>query len=191
LRHIITVLLTTTLLFTPTVSSAEEENSVSFRARLLIHHEWSLRENLGIRVHFIPAPNLIGEFSPLVYLGLGWQVSEHLNIEPVVGWNLGIQEPVLSVRITPTIGNAYAWIDLEIMLPSLRGYWFFQAQYKLRPWLHIGFEYEGWGNYKDRSTQSHGVGPNILLRSEHLGLDLTIHIRENSVDPFIRLHLFL
>ena len=194
MRFIITVLFISTMFSLPYnayAEEAEEDNNINFRVRLLIHSNWEINKNLAIRAHFIPAPNLIGNLAPLMYIGLGWQAVEWLNIEPVIGWNFGIQEPMLSVRITPSFQNSYVWIDIELCLPSLNGYWFFQAEVKIRPWLHAGFEYEGWGNYTDRPTQNHGAGPNILLRSRYVGLDFTLHIRNSGIDPFVRMHLFL
>lgn len=195
------LLVVTLVLFYASSAWAEEETKSEddsafhpSRVRLLLHGSLNFAETLQLRAHFIPAPNLRGDITPLLYLGLGWQVWEHLNLEPVVGYATGSENPIFSLRLSPKIWRLRGWADIEIQVPSLNGYWFANLDFKIYNWLLVGIEGEGWGQYGDAKSWSHGFGPNILLRFGILGLDLALHIRdkEHVTKPefFIRVHLF-
>lgn len=179
------------------VSTARAEDKFRpSRVRLLMHASRPVKDYGEFRAHFIPAGNLIGDNSPHLYLGYGWKPVGWLDVEPVAGWDFGQDEPIASVRLTPSYGRFYGWVDGEIQFPSHAGYGFVQVDYKFLPWLHTGAEAESWGDSDDGSTWSHGGGPNLLFRlGAKAGVDLAIHIRkqDDSVKPeFVtRFHLFL
>jgi len=165
------------------------------RVRLLLHGALDVSETLQPRVHFIPATNLRAEITPVLFLGLGWQAWKHLNIEPVLGYHFGNESPILSLRLAPKIWRLEGWVDIEVQIPSWKGYVFANLDFKiLGKYLQAGVEYESWGDYTDSSSWSHGGGPNVLLRFGMLGVDLALHIREleERVRPefFLRVHLF-
>ncbi|MFH0950882.1 MAG: hypothetical protein V1765_00195 [bacterium] len=165
------------------------------RIRLLAHGSDSLTQSSQLRFHFIPAGNLMGEVKPLGYLGWGWQVASWLNIEPVVGWCFATDEPIISVRVTPTWEKFWSWTDIELNTTTHNGYWFSQINYQTSKLCHIGVEGEGWGNFYQAGSWSNGFGPNVLLRLKQMGIDLAVHYRTidkvNKPEFFIRIHFFL
>ena len=164
------------------------------RLRMLIHSHKPLVEGIDLRAHFIPAGNLVNGIAPLGYLGLGYQVNDWLNIEPVIGYDYTANEMIYSLRLEAGQDNFYAWADYEYTAGVDVSYWFVQTQYKVNPWLHVGLEEESWGRFAQSEDFSHGGGPNILFRGEHWGLDLAWHYREINDQPgtefFTRVHLF-
>lgn len=183
------------IFFLPTTSLAQtEEEPDPSRIRLLIHDSREMGNNIDARIHFIPTPNLLeGNFTPLVYISLGFKQISWLDVEPAIGWNFSNNNPILSLRLAPSFWRIYAWIDAELCIPSWDGYWFVQLEYKLTSWLHIGIEGEGWGNYL--TIFSNGGGPNVIVNFEHLAIDFTVHVRDfghvTRPELFARIHIRL
>jgi hypothetical protein len=164
------------------------------RLRVLIHGHKQVEEGIDLRAHFIPAGNLVNGIAPLGYLGLGYQVNDWLNIEPVIGYDYTVNEMIYSVRMEAGQDNFYTWVDYEYTVGVDVSYWFIQAQYKVKPWLHVGIEEESWGRFAVSDELNHGGGPNILFRWEHFGMDLAWHYREidnkSGTEFFTRVHWF-
>ena len=166
------------------------------RARLLIHGRQELKQGrTALQYHFIPAPNLSAGISPLAYTGFEVKPVRWLALEPALGYNFSAEEPVFSLRVTPKIGRFWSWTDLEYRRPSGCGYWFSQAEIKVRDWFHTGIEGEGWGVIGDSGSWTYGAGPDILLRFGKLGADIALHARyldgRTAPEFFLRTHLFL
>ncbi|MBD3359458.1 MAG: hypothetical protein GF365_02010 [Candidatus Buchananbacteria bacterium] len=164
------------------------------RLRLLVHGHINVQEGIDLRAHFIPAGNLVNDIAPLGYLGLGYQVNDWLNLEPAIGYDYTANEMIYSLRLEAGQDKFYTWADYEYTAGVDASYWFVQAQYKVKPWLHVGFEEESWGRFARSEDFSHGGGPNILFRSNHWGVDLAWHYRNFEDQPgtefFTRVHLF-
>lgn len=165
------------------------------RVRLLMHGHHDFQNDTQLRIHFIPAGNLLGEVAPLAYLGYGFKLAKWLDVEPTVGWTFGNDEPIVSLRLVPNASDLWAWLDLELQPKTKNHYWFAQVDYKFFDWLHAGFEGEGWGDLEKSETISYGGGPNLLFRMDKVGFDFAVHGRRlnDSFKPefVLRCHLFL
>lgn len=164
------------------------------RVRLLVHGHKQVSEVIDLRTHFIPAGNLVDGLAPLGYFGLAYQVNDWLNLEPAIGYDYTANETIYSLRLEAGQDKFYTWADYEYTAGVDVSYWFVQAQYKAKPWLHVGLEEESWGRFAQSEDFSHGGGPNILFRGKYWGLDLAWHYREIEDQPgtefFTRVHLF-
>lgn len=165
------------------------------RVRLLVHGALAL-DDTEIVYLFVPAGNLVGQVAPFAYLGLKQKPTRWLGVEGNGGWSFGDDEPIAALSLSPSFGSFWAWTLTEVQLPSTRGYWMVELEYRLRPWLHAGIEGEGIkGSFSGAERWSNGGGPNLLFRLGKVGVDLAIHARdkESDVRPefFLRTHLFL
>jgi hypothetical protein len=178
--------------------SAKAETFHPSRVRLLVHGSYQLNEVLQLQAHLIPAGNLLAGLAPISYLGVNYKPTNWLAIELDTGWNFKADEILFSVKPCLEYKKFWLWAEVDAQFPSYSGYWFVQVQYKITGWLHAGIEGEGWGNFSDSATWSHGGGPNLLFRlGKHVGVDLTIHARDLPNDDigvrpefFLRTHLF-
>ena len=181
-------------LFVCTTAEAQEAFHPS-RMRLLVHGGYDLSETTRLEFRFIPAGNLLGELAPITLLGAKFKVAGWLLVEPYVGWKTASNEPLVSLTFNPSFDKLWAWTEVDVVFPSWGGYWFVQVEYKFAEWFHAGLEGEGWGNYKDAESWSHGGGANALFRFGKIGMDLAVHLRglQGVVKPefFLRVHLFL
>ncbi|HLD31794.1 MAG TPA: hypothetical protein VJB37_02770, partial [Patescibacteria group bacterium] len=110
-----------------TTDALAEETFHPSRMRFLVHGGYQLTEDLNLRIHFIPAGNLIGPVAPIIHPGLGIKLASWLEMEAVAGWCFATDNPLFSLRVTPTLGDFYAWLDGEYQYPSQNFYWFVQA----------------------------------------------------------------
>lgn len=181
--------------FASVASAQADETFHPSRVRLIFYGETELSDYVDLKSQFIPSGNLIGELSPWLFLGLGLEPSDWLKMEAHTGWVFGNDEPHVAVMLNPHFGDAWAWMEMALQLPSLESYWFAQVDYQILDWLHAGVEGEGWGSYEDASSWSQGGGPNILFRLGNFGLDLAVHARdvEGTVKPefVVRTHVSL
>lgn len=178
MKKSIIVLVVVAMTLVASFAQAEDGKFHDSRIRLLMFGKQPIAEQLELRTDFIPAPNLLGDLAPMAYVGVGYTPSENLDLAASAGWAFAPDEPIASVRVSPSVGSFYAWSDLEVNLPSKDVYYFAQVEYKAVDALHFGLETEGWGNV-DKGGWSHGAGPNVLLRfGKQFGVDLALHGRE-------------
>jgi len=177
---------------TAAVSTAQADTFRSSRARMLVHGSRDIVEGVQLRTHFVPAGDIMSGFAPYLYVGAFY---EQLKLEILADWSYGTDDPGLSVRFMPEWGDVWTWTDIEVQFPSGAGYWFSQGDYRVVPWLSIGVEGEGWGEYSDMKDWSHGFGPNAVLDFGKVGVDVTVHYRgvdgEWLPEFFTRFHIFL
>jgi hypothetical protein len=182
------------MLFFSSTAQAEHAWHPS-RIRVIAHGGHEISKHMRLEYRFIPSGNLIGELAPISYLGIKAEALRWLEIELEAGWAFKHNEPLISLTLNPHLNKLWGWIETDIQPQSQHGYWFLQTDYQVASWAHAGIEYESWGSYHGGSAWSHGAGPNFLLRFGTVGIDLAVHLRENSneIKPefFLRTHLFL
>ena len=192
-RSFALALITATLLFS---SAAHADNDFHpSRARLIMHGGGDITERTRFELRFVPAGNLLGKLAPLLYVGFKFKLNDWMGIETYTGWTYGKDEPLLSLSFNFRYGAFWAFTEDDLQLPSGLGYWFVQFERNLTKRWIIGIEGEGWGDYKNIASWSHGFGPNVLYRAGLSGVDLALHLRElnGEIKPelFIRFHVFL
>ncbi len=196
-RNLATVITIVLAIFISSNVKADEPNFHPSRIRLVTHGNHKIDDNWKLKGRFIPSPNLIGELTPLSYLGTGYKATPWLNLELYTGWSWQDDEALIS--FTPIIKHAGFVIRIQgdIRAKTKKSYYIVTANYFVTPkFLAFGFEAEGWGLINKAETWAHGVGPNTLLRiGPNFGMDLTVHIRsyEKTILPefFTRIHIFL
>lgn len=174
------ILLINAIIFTTSSVNAGEKTFHPSRTRLLLFGKQKVADQLELRADFVPAGNLLGELSPLAYLGPGYTPAEWIDLAAAVGWAFKPDEPIASIRVAPTFGRFWVWSEIDLNLPSDDGYYFVQAEFKVADAVHFGAETEGWGNFQNGGW-SHGAGPNLLLRfGKQVGFDLAVHARDQD-----------
>ena len=174
------------IIFLPATAEAEEasdgEDNSFFgpaRVRMIINLGLELPHELKLTGHFLPAPNLLGELTPLAYLGIHWAPINWGGFELLGGFNWGKQEGIISLRLNAQARSFWFWGDIEFSIPSGDRYYFAQFQWQPLRWLAVGGEIEGWGPLDSRG--SNGGGPNILFCFPPWAqLVTTIHLREEG-----------
>lgn len=175
-----------------------EEGFLPTRVRLVVHGGHEISDRLRLELRFVPAENLVaGRLAPLLYFGPVYKITDSFTLEGGVGWASSSDEPLLSVAPSLKIGPVWSWLSVDLELPSNQGYWFWQIEFDILPWLAVGGEGEGWGSFMQAVTWSNGGGPNVLVKLGGAGFDFAFHVRAPAVgispkpELFFRVHLFL
>lgn len=178
MRHALLVLLTLLTLTTFTEVKADDEFHQS-RARLIINAAKEVKDDLFVKARFVPAPNLLGDITPMVYLGVG--ASQKLfgfEVVGSLGWSFVLDEPFASVMMGLRYERVVAGLQFDTRFPSLQGYWSANLDYNvIQNWLLLGVEGEGWGTFT-KGEWSNGGGPNVLILFGDMRVDLALHARD-------------
>jgi hypothetical protein len=187
-------------LLVPGISMALEEHDG--RIKLLIHGNYLLNEESGTSLtgHLLPSANLAKEdLIPVGYVGMNFNLTKRLSLEPTVGYNFYSNKAIFSPRVCYSYNKAYFWGMVEL-LEGNGGYTFAQVEYMLTDYMHVGLEEESWGEWDDWDNFSHGGGPNVLFRMGSFGVDVAMHFREMpdeqgndemGTEFLMRVHLFM
>jgi len=163
--------------------------------KLFINGGIKLNDDVGLSAIFAPSSDLVNGFNPSLYLGPTWHATKWLDTTVYAGWIFNTEDPLVSLALSPYIGQFWAFVMWDSYLRSESGYLFIQAEYKLTDWLHIGAEGDGWGDYKSGAAWAYGGGPNLLLRFGKIGFDLALYSRRLEGDAALefqmRAQLFL
>ena len=186
-RFIATVCAALTLLVTSVVRA---ENAFHHsRTIVVLHSGIKLTNSEKLEFHFSPT-------ALVSYLGVNWSVTKWFGLHFYGGWAFNTDEPLVSIMVNPHFEKFWMWGEIDGLFPSLRGYYFLQAEYEFFDWLNAGIEGEGWGSYDGTSPWSHGAGVNILLElGKMVRVDLALQGRDLEEDfkpEFqLRVHLAL
>lgn len=167
------------------------------RSLLLIHSKTAVGPSDDIQFRFIPKFTPAGEVAPITYLGARHKVVDGLGVELYTGWAFQPDEPLFSLSLDPRVGKFWGWTETDLLPKSRDGYYFAQGEYELAKWLSLGAEVEGWGNFADSKSWSHGAGGNVILNFGQVALDLIVQMRtptfvyEFKPEFSLRFHLFI